>query len=243
MNTGGKRGTVRALFASLLPNQPKPIRIMRGPFRGALIVMNPRNSMRKMFGIYERELNSWLEQALRRVTRVLDVGANDGYFTFGCAAAFGRLGKTGEIIAFEPRREHLDTLQESLDKQPSGTTRIRLLQTLVGGEVGPGVTTLDVMHWDIGEPTCRTHTLVKIDVEGAELEVLHGATSWLKRSNYFVIEVHEEPLLETIERLFAVQGLRLNRVNQRPLPLVGREMRSEKNWWLVSDLDDEGSSS
>ena len=60
--------------------------------------------MRKMFEIYERELNSWLEQVLRRVTRVLDVGANDGYFTFGCAAAFGRLGKTGEIIAFEPRR-------------------------------------------------------------------------------------------------------------------------------------------
>ena len=84
---------------------------------------------------------------------------------------------------------------------------------------------------------------MKIDVEGAELEVLHGASSWFKRSNYFVIEVHEEPLLETIERLFAVQGLRLNRVNQRPLPLVGREMRSEKNWWLVSDLDDEGSSS
>jgi hypothetical protein len=86
MNTGEKVGIVRALFASLLPNQPKLMRIMRGPFRGAVVVMNPRNSMRKAFGVYEHELNSWLEQVLRRVTRVLDIGANDGYFTFGCAA-------------------------------------------------------------------------------------------------------------------------------------------------------------
>ena len=192
VNTGGLRGVLRVLFGFLLPNQPKPIRIRRGPFRGALVVMNPRNSMRKVFGIYEHELNSWLEQVLPCVIRVIDVGVNDGYFTFGCAAAFRRLGKTAEIIAFEPQREHLDTLQESLDKQPSGTAKIRLLQTLVGGKVSPGVTTLDAIRWDIGEPTCRTHTLVKIDVEGAELEVLHGAMSWLRGTNYFIIEVHEE---------------------------------------------------
>jgi hypothetical protein len=193
--------------------------------------------MRKVFGIYEHELNSWLEQVLPCITRVLDVGANDGYFTFGCAAAFRRLGKAGEIIAFEPQQEHVDTLQESLDRQPSATTKIRLLQMLVGRDVAPGVTILDAIRWDIGEPTCRNHTLVKIDVEGAELEVLHGATSWLRRTNYFIVEVHEELLLEKIERLFAAQGLRLNRLNQRPLPFIGQEMRSETNWWLVSDLD------
>jgi hypothetical protein len=61
-------------------------RIWRGPFRSARIVMNPRNSLRKIFGLYEHELNDWLEQALRWVSRVVDVGANDGYFTFGSAA-------------------------------------------------------------------------------------------------------------------------------------------------------------
>ena len=58
----------------LLPNRPIPTRIWRGPFRGASIVMNPRHSMRKIFGLYEHELNAWLEQALRKVTRVLDIG-------------------------------------------------------------------------------------------------------------------------------------------------------------------------
>jgi hypothetical protein len=240
VNTGEKRGGARTLFATLLPNQPRPMRIMQGPFRGAVVIMNPRNSMRKVLGIYERELNPWLQKALRRVTRVIDVGANDGYFTFGCAAAFRRLAKRGEILSFEPQQQHMDTLQNSLTKQPIGATKIRLLQALVGCEVGSGITTLDAICWNTGEPACRTGTLIKIDVEGAELEVLRGASSWLRRTNYFVIEVHEESLLECVERLFAAQGLRLNRVNQRPLPLIGREMRSERNWWLVSDLEELG---
>jgi hypothetical protein len=62
--------------------------------------------------------------------------------------------------------------------------------------------------------------------------------SWLRSDNYFVIEINQESFLEMIERLFAVQGLQLNRVNQRRLPLIGREMRSEKNWWPVSALNE-----
>jgi hypothetical protein len=36
--------------------------------------------------------------------------------------------------------------------------------------------------------------------------------------------------------LFAERGLRLVQVDQRPLALLGRETREEKNWWLVSDI-------
>ena len=102
---------------SWLPNHPVPVRIWRGPFRGARIVMNPRDSLRKIFGLYEHELNGWLEEALRRVTRVVDVGANDGYFTFGCAAAFKRLGKDGEIISIENQDQHIMKLRRSIEAQ------------------------------------------------------------------------------------------------------------------------------
>src|SRR2546422_1910601 len=77
-------------FKSVLPDEPRLVRVWFGPFRGARVVMNPRNSIRKIFGIYEHELNGWLETTLLHVNRVVDVGANDGYFTFGCAAAFMR---------------------------------------------------------------------------------------------------------------------------------------------------------
>lgn len=220
-----------------LPDRPTSLRILRGPFRGGRIVMNPRNSGRKMLGLYEHELNDWLEAALIRVDRVIDVGANDGYFTFGCASALRRMEKHGEIIAFEPNHDHFKTLQQSIKEQPDDPERFTLIQSLVGAEVRSGVTTLNNVRWKNGNQAARTNTLIKIDVEGAEEEVLAGAGSWLNPTNCFLIEVHEKPFLESIVRLFSEQGLPLDRVDQRPLKFIGREVRDEQNWWLVSRLE------
>jgi Methyltransferase FkbM domain len=220
----------------LLPDRLVHARIMFGPFRGAIMIANGRNSMRKVLGLYEHELNRWLKTALPRVTRVLDVGANDGYFTFGCAAAFRRLGQVGEIIAFEPEQRHIDVLKAALKEQPQGGTGITLTQTLVGSEIHAGATTLDAVQWKTGHPGDRAHTLVKIDVEGAELGVLNGAGSWLRPSNLFLIEVHEREYLRRICELFSSRGLELERINQRSLPILGYEERRRENWWLVSNM-------
>jgi len=219
-----------------LPNRPMLTRIWRGPFRGARIVMNPRNSLRKIFGLYEHELNDWLEQALRRVSRVVDVGANDGYFTFGSAAAFRRLGKTGKIIACEPQDRHVAMLRESVGSQPETGIRFEIVHALVGKELKPGMITLDSLRPAVDDSNDKVSTLVKIDVEGAEVDVIAGGQSWLQPSNPFVIEVHQERFLDPLRDLFAERGLRLVQVDQRPLSLLGREMREEKNWWLVSDI-------
>src|SRR5262249_16082963 len=150
--------------------------------------------------------------------------------------AFRRLQKSAEIIAFEPQQSHLETLRQSILIQPAGSIRISLVQAFVGNEVRPGFATLDTVQWASVAPGNRHNTLIKIDVEGAELDVVKGASSWMNSTNKFLIEVHEEWLLEAITHLFDETGLRLIRVDQRPLPLLGREMRSEQNWWLVSDL-------
>lgn len=141
-------------------------------------MMNPRSSLRKAFGLYEHELNGWLEQALCRVSRLLDVGGNDGYFTFGCAAAFRRLGVKGEIIAFEPQARHVDLLRESIALQGLLDVRFEIVHALVGREVSEGTITLDTLP-----AKDRHHTLIKIDVEGAEVDVIGGAKSWMDASN------------------------------------------------------------
>jgi Methyltransferase FkbM domain len=225
------------LIKSVIPNRPARVHIWRGPFRGARIVTNPRHSLRKIVGLYEHEINGWLEAALQRVTRVVDVGANDGYFTFGCAAAFRRLNKSGEIVAFEPLEQHFKTLQRSLHEQTKTAVPITLVQKLVGRETKPGMTKLDAIRWRVGDPNDRTNTLLKIDVEGAEEEVLAGGSEWLDSSNYFLIEVHKRPFLDRITGLFANNGLMLDRVEQRPLRVIGGEVRDEENWWLVSQID------
>jgi hypothetical protein len=144
-----------------LPDRPLPMRIWRGPFRGARIVMNPRRSLRKMLGLYEHELNAWLELALGRAKRVIDVGANDGYFTFGNAAAFLRLEKTGEIFGFESQAQHVQALRDSIAVQARTQIRFQIINALVGRELREGVTTLDAL-----QVNDRRNTLVKIDVEG-----------------------------------------------------------------------------
>jgi hypothetical protein len=221
----------------VLPNRAMPLRIWRGPFRGARIVMNPRNSLRKVFGLYEHELNHWLERALRRVNRVLDVGANDGYFTFGCAAAFRRLGKSGEIIAFEPGTLQIEMLHRSAAAQQSPSVRFSIFHTLVGRNARTGTVCLDEVNCAPGTVDSGLSTLIKIDVEGDEVEVIEGARSWLKPSNLFVIEIHTQSLLNQIQKIFTSSGLNLIEVNQKPIPLFGRETREVQNWWLVSRLD------
>ena len=220
------------LMKRLLPNRAVRMRVWRGPFRGARVVMNPRSSLRKALGLYEHELNEWLDRALGRVSRVLDVGANDGYFTMGCAAAFNRLGVAGEIVAFEPQARHVDQLTAAIREQPPSAMRFSIVPSMVGRQTGPGATTLDALT--IPD---RTNTLIKIDVEGGELEVIAGGLSWVADTNLFVIEVHQAQYLTEIVAIFRERGHALVQVDQRPLPILGGDTREAANWWLVSDLD------
>ncbi len=217
------------LIKRALPDRAYPMRVVRGPFRGARVMMNPRVSLRKAFGLYEHELNAWLERALDQVSRVLDVGANDGYFTFGCAAALHRRGREASIVAFEPQRRHVEQLAAAARHHVPGID-IEIIPAMVGKVAGEGTTTLDARQ---GE---RDRTLIKIDVEGAEVDVIEGAQSWLRPSNLFLIEVHRRPYLDVLVQRFASRGLALVRVDQRPLPVLGREARDAENWWLVSKL-------
>jgi hypothetical protein len=214
-----------------LPDRPMALRVWRGPFRGARIVANPRSSLRKLFGLYEHELNGWIETALSRVTRVVDVGANDGYFTLGCAAALHRRGRAGQIIAIEPQARHVDELRAAIGRSRTPGITFEVVAAMAGAKVGPGMTTLDALA-----VTDRRNTLIKIDVEGAEGEVIAGARLWTDPSNLFVIEVHSAALLADVARSFAERGAPLVRIDQRPLPWLGRDVRDANNWWLVSPL-------
>jgi len=215
-------------WKSLLPDRSMPLRVWRGPFRGATVMMNPRHSMRKVLGLYEHELNAWLNAALPQVSRVIDVGANDGYFTFGCAAALRRLGRPAQIIAIEAQQQHIDQLRAGVAQHPE--LALSLLHAYAGAAAKPGFVTLDAL-----EVADREHTLLKIDVEGAEEDVIAGALQWLRPSNRFLIEVHASEILPRLKATFAARGLPLKQIDQRPLWWLGRETRELGNWWLVSD--------
>jgi Methyltransferase FkbM domain len=189
--------------------------------------------MRKVFGLYETELSPWVAEALKRTDLVLDVGANDGYFTFGCAAAMKRQGKAVRIISFEPLSNHVRQLEIARSKAGFTTSEIEVVPKLVGRAAGPDMVTLDMF----ADRYAGAHaTLIKIDVEGAEIDVLDGAPRWLSHRTMLLIEVHKAEYLQEIPRRLAGFGA-LDRVDQKALPLLGYERRDEANWWPLSRLE------
>jgi Methyltransferase FkbM domain len=228
---------MKALLKRLLPDRELPLPVLRGPFRGAVLQLHPHHSLRKILGVYEHEMNGWLESVLPRIDTILDVGANDGYFTFGCAAAFRRLGMSGDIFAFEPEEEAFKKLELSLPKQMSDQIRISLQKCYVGLETNDGLISLDDFAKQESYGKKPENALIKIDVEGAELDVIAGASSWINPTNYFLIEVHwDKSFLQKLTKTFSDKNLKLRQINQQALPLLGYESRGREQWWLVSDL-------
>lgn len=219
----------------LLPDRRLSCRILAGPFRGGRVWVNPRNSLRKLVGRYEHELNPDLLRILPRVEAVYDIGANDGYFTFGCLAWFARHGKpSAKVYAFEPQVELGPPLRAAAARAAAGgPPRVELTQAFVGRHEGSGTTTLDAfVRADPARP--RLGVLVKIDVEGAEADVLAGAADLLHSGNFFLIEIHSRELIDVVSGQLRAAGLTPRLVEQRPHPLLGREYRSVDNWWLVA---------
>ncbi len=224
-----------SVLKSIIPKREMLVPIMFGPFRGARIQMVPHDNLRKMFGLYEHELNGWLEVVMHRVDLVLDVGGSNGYFAFGCAAAFRRMQRGGRIITFEPQASECDQMRASLKHQPGLAVEITIQQCLVGRENKEGMTSLDTVATE--NPDLRAKpTLIKIDVEGAEIDVIEGGGKWLNPSNYFLIEVHRAEYLGQLQEKFSAAGIKLEQRDQIFLPIIGREHRSVDNRWLVTPL-------
>lgn len=224
-----------AMLKRLLPDREMDLRILRGPLRGGLFHARPQSSLRKVFGLYEHELNAWLATVLPQIDLVIDVGANDGYFTFGCAAAIRRCGKVGRVIAFEPNAFHVRQLEQARDTAGLAEASIQIIPSYVGRAAASQTVALDQFAGETGE-----RALIKIDVEGAELDVLAGGQTWLRPTNFFLIEIHNQDYLAVVRGIFSDAGIELEQINQRPLPLLGRETRDVANWWLVTDLAKQG---
>lgn len=214
-----------------LPDRDMLLPVLAGPFRGSHFFSNPQVALRKVFGVYEHELSNWLAQVLPQVDVVIDVGANDGYFTFGSARTLQRAQRPVRVIAIEPSAEHVRQLREARARNGFTEDEVAIVATAAGATDNAEHQSLNSLAAKL-DPHVRV--FVKVDVEGAELEVINGADQLLLKSNFFLIEVHSEELFRAMPAVFASRGIDVRYIYQRPHPLLGREHRDRANWWLVS---------
>jgi FkbM family methyltransferase len=147
-------------------------------------------------GSFEAAEVETLMEAARPGTVAVDIGANVGIFTIPLGRAVGR---EGAVWAFEPLPENLDRLRENVIESESSNVRLfgvaasdtdEALSFHVAGDSAYGSTREVFSGWGTGrsltvpgvclDTAWRAHgmpfvSVIKIDVEGAELAVLRGS--------------------------------------------------------------------
>jgi len=162
-------------------------------------------------GTYERRKQRAIQAQLDRGMIACDIGANAGFYSLLMARA---VGQDGLVYAFEPQPDNLKFLQRhlQLNRVRNVIARGEAVADFVGeacfaanrgsyqgrleedGQLLVPVVSLDHLL-DVGR--MQPADLLKIDVEGAELGVLKGAQSFLKRFRPVIFlathgaEIHE----------------------------------------------------
>jgi len=222
------RGFDQALYTFYFQTMTR-FRVLTGPFRGAPVQFDWKNGKRKILGIYEHETHAWWEEKLRHVDLFYDVGAADGFFTRGVAYRI-RQKESARILAFEPGMNQTNLVSVCSDRILSEGS-ISLFPLLVGSNETEKMTTLDCHLLDPGK-----RAIVKIDVEGAELDVLAGASDMLKNPRFdWNVEIHGRKMIDSVQAVFERAGKNFQLIESKSHFLFGAEQREEWTGWIVTE--------
>ena len=202
--------------------------ILQGRLRGYRWIAGSSNHG-CWLGSYEHDKQRFFEEKVTVNAVVYDVGANVGFYTLLAAELVG-LG--GSVIAFEPLPRNLGYLRRHV--QLNRLQHVRIMDAAVSDRQGEAFFEPEQspsMGHLAAQGSIRVRTValdgllaaegvplpdvIKIDVEGAELEVLKGAHNILSASNdiSILIEVHHldenKNLFEEIMKLLKNYGFKL----------------------------------
>jgi len=219
----------------LLQKSPQDLRILRGPFRGARMFLNPSESKRKIFGIYEYVLNDWITKVAPGVDFIFDVGSNTGYDLYGFAfLASGRNTKPVRVVGFEPEAARFPELTLPRGWPEYSRCEIEIIEKFAGDRVNDRTTTLDTAFRDRPQLS-GTIGLIKIDVEGAEGDVLSGAAGLLStHSHHWLVEIHGRDRIPDVADFFVKANRPFLIQSMEPLPFIGAETREIETYWLTT---------
>lgn len=199
--------------------------IQQGIGKGLRFNTGPANAG-YLLGTAEPEVQTALATFLHRGMVAYDIGANVGFYTLIAARL---VGAEGRVVAFEPLAANLLSLRHNLSLNAMDSVLVReeavgnedgTARFVVSGEVtlghlaslgksletGATVHTVAVRRLDslLREGSLPAPGFLKIDVEGAEADVLAGGQALLESVRpVLLIELHgtNEPIADALDRL------------------------------------------
>lgn len=217
--------TKAMLKRALLPSGARIRRLPCGPARGVRMEIDFSSQTRLYLGLYEAELNAHLRALCRPGSASFDVGAQFGYDALLMAKLTG-----GPVVSVECDPLAIEGMSRSFAANPSLVPLLTVCHAAAAATTDEqaGTITLD----DLADRTF-VPDVVKIDVEGAEADVLAGAGRLLgQRRPHCVVEVHSPDVERACLAMLQAEGYRVEVVNQRRLLADYRP--SEHNRWLVA---------
>lgn len=233
INYSAIQGTVGALlrFPLRLIPQSTILPILQGPMRGMRWRAQSSNHG-CWLGSYEKEKQDLFVQYVKRGDVVYDLGANVGFYSL---LASKLVGESGSVIAFEPVPENLRDLRAHL-----GLNRIQNVtvyenavsdcekqvsfalgeNAFIGriadrGELTVSCVALDALR---SKDYLPPPTLIKIDIEGAEVEALEGMKETLRIHHpVLFLATHGPALHRQCVRFLEALGYKLTLLGGDPL--------------------------
>jgi FkbM family methyltransferase len=189
---------------------------------------------------FERHVVDFLAKQVPPDARAIDIGSFCGYYALLFAV---RAGPSGRVVAFEPVAEHRSWIERNVGL--NGLTNIAVDPRAVGDHTGSAVLrvrgpatslvvggrghdqSIEVIRLDdfVAAGGIDRVDVVKIDAEGAEIEVLEGMRQVLQESRpIVVVEVNHKEGRDRVEAFFQSVGYETELLGRAAhgMHLVGR---------------------
>lgn len=218
----------------LLPKDRQYRRIRAGVAGGCLLPMSYQSDLRMMCGVFERPLIPWVRRLFRNGLVAYDIGNAEGYYTL----AFLRLSAPGNrVIAFEANPLANREFRVTMEKNEI-TDRVQLIEAFVGDGLDGKTLSIDAAIRDRDLPMPN---VVKIDVEGAEVQVLKGMQQMISKAHpRIILEVHSEQLEQESAEMLRSWGYRVEVVDFKLVEKLFKEYRPiPHNRWIVAHPDND----
>lgn len=191
MNQATKHAVKNLLFRPGL----RKYRIRGGALTGLWFQFDLRHDTQAWRGIYEQPLQKWLSSYVNPGDTCLDIGGADGYFALLMAKLSG---PQGQVHSFEPS-EKIEHIQQNFAlNQNVPLAPLTYYEAFVGAEedVQAQMVSIDSL---VASSKIAAVNVVKIDVDGGEMDVLQGMACTLERFRpHLFIEIHSHELHERV---------------------------------------------
>jgi len=211
----------------LVSPERKARRILAGPFRGIMMGLSLRTQMQVYLGLFEKETHPWINRLSKNISTAIDIGVAEGEYTI----YFLTKTKATKVFGFEPDVSCIPFLQENFELNGvDKSDRLEISTRFVGVSDTEQVIRLDSLVESVRAPC-----FVKMDVDGAEEQILKGANTFNSLPGVrWLIETHSKELEVACERILTAAGFQTRIIPNAWWRVFVPELRPGHNRWLAA---------